>query len=156
MVDDALPVAHNDIGWRNTHRLDQRSAGDRCRAGAIHDDLDVRELSTRYFASIYQPGCADDRSAVLVIMHDRDLHPLLERLLNDETFGRFDVLKIDPSKAGFHQCNRVDEGFGIFGVEFDIDRIHIGEPLEEYGLAFHHGLRCKRAQIAKAKNGRAI
>jgi len=50
------------------------------------------------------------------------------------------VFKVDPAKAGFEQRDRLDELVGVFGVDFDIDRIDIGKALEQHSLAFHHRL----------------
>ena len=41
-------------------------------------------------------------------------------------------------------------------IDEQIDRIDIGEALEERGLAFHHRLCSQRAEIAQAKNGGAV
>ena len=42
------------------------------------------------------------------------------------------------------------------GVDLDIDRVHIGEALEEDRLAFHHRLGGERAQIAQAQDRGAV
>ena len=42
------------------------------------------------------------------------------------------------------------------GVDFQVDRVDIGEALEQHGLAFHHRLGGQRAQIAQAQDRRAV
>src|SRR3546814_9694332 len=77
------------------------------------------------------PGGGDDRGAVLVVMEHRNVHPLPQRLLDDEAFGALDVLKVDPAEARLHQFDRVDEAIDILGLEFEVDRVDIGEALEQ-------------------------
>ena len=89
-------------------------------------------------------------------MHDRDVHPLAQRLLDDEAFRRGDILEVDAAEARLHQRHRVDELVGILGVELDVDRIDIGEALEEDGLALHHRLGGERAEIAEAEDRGAV
>ena len=107
-------------------------------------------------ACIDQAGRRDDRGAVLVVMHHGDVHPLAQCLLDDEAFGRGDVFQIDAAEGGLHQRHRLDELVRVFGIEFEIDRIDVGEALEEHRLAFHHRLRRQRAEIAKTEDGGAV
>src|SRR6056297_2243742 len=44
----------------------------------------------------------------------------------------------------------------VFGIELDVDGVHVGEPLEEHGLALHHRFGAERAEIAKTQNRRAV
>src|SRR3546814_8127280 len=92
------------------------------------------------------PGGGDDRGAVLVVMEHRNVHPLPQRLLDDEAFGALDVLKVDPAEARLHQFDRVDEAIDILGLEFEVDRVDIGEALEQHRLAFHHRLGGERSE----------
>ena len=54
-------------------------------------------------AGVDQAGRGDDRGAVLVVVEDRDVHPLAQRLLDDEAVGRGDVLEVDPAEARLEQ-----------------------------------------------------
>ena len=45
---------------------------------------------------------------------------------------------------------------GILGVELDVDRIDVGEALEQHRLAFHHRLGGERAEIAEAEDRGAV
>ncbi len=77
---------------------------------------------------------------MLVVVHDRDVHALAQGLLDDEAFRRLDVLQVDAAEARLHQRHRLDELVGILGVQFDVDRIDVGEALEQHRFAFHHRL----------------
>ena len=156
LVDHALAVAEDDIVVRHAHRLDQLGAGDGSGAGAIDHQFDVLELAAGQVAGVDQAGSADDRRTMLIVMHDRDLHPLAQGLLDDEAFRRGDVLQVDAAEARLHQCHRLDELVGILGVELDVDRIDVGEALEEHRLAFHHRLRGERTEIAEAEYRSAV
>ena len=77
---------------------------------------------------------------MLIVVKNGDVHFFLKTLFDDKALGCLDILQIDPAKCRPHQFNRVDKCLGVFGVQFDIDRIHIGEPLEQNRLAFHYRL----------------
>ena len=156
LINDALGIAHDDIVVRDADSLDQLGAGDGGGPGTVHDNAHVLGILAGQEQCVDQAGDCDDRGAMLVIMHDRNVHPLLERLFNDETFRGGNVFQIDAAKARLHQSDGIDEGFGVFRVQFEVDRIDVGEALEEDGLAFHHRLGGERAQIAHAENGGAI
>ena len=85
----------------------------------------------------------DHRRAVLIVMKDRDIHLFLEALFNDETFRRLDVLKVDTAKRRTHQFACVNERLGVLGIQFDINRVHVGKAFEQNRLAFHHRLGCQ-------------
>ncbi len=89
-------------------------------------------------------------------MKDRDFHLVLQALFNDETLWRLDVLQVDSAECRLHQLDRIHDRVHVLGVQFDVDRIHIGEPLEQNGLAFHHRLGRQGAKISKAQYGCAI
>ena len=140
----------------DAHRLDQLGASDRGGASAVHDDPDVRELAIGQQAGVDQPGRRDDRRAVLVVVEDGDVHPLAQRLLDDEAIGSGDVLKVDPAEARLEQFDRVDEPLRVLGLHLDVDGVDVGEALEQHRLAFHHRLRGQRAEIAEAQDCGAV
>ena len=82
---------------------------------------------------------------MLVIVEHGDVHFLFQALFNDETFRRFDVLKVDPAKGRPHQFHRAAKFVGILGVQFDIDGIHIRKPFEQNRFPLHHGFAAQRA-----------
>ena len=77
---------------------------------------------------------------MLVIVKDRDVHPLFQSLFNDEAIGCGNVFQIDAAKSRFKQFNCVNEALRIFGVYFDIDRINIREAFEKNCLTLHDRL----------------
>jgi hypothetical protein len=89
-------------------------------------------------------------------MEHRNVHDFLKPLFDDETFRRLDVLKVDAAKGRTHQRHGFDNFFGVFGVQFDVDGVHIGKAFEQNRLAFHHWLGRQRAKIAHAQDRRAV
>ena len=61
-----------------------------------------------------------------------------------------------PPKVGPIRRTALHEFVGVFGVELDVDRVHVGEALEEDGFALHHRLGAQGAKIAEAKDRRAV
>ena len=68
--------------------------------------LTSRELAAGEVAGVDQAGGGDDRGAVLVVVEDRDVHPLAQRLLDDEAVWRGDILEVDPAEARLEQLDR--------------------------------------------------
>ena len=77
LVDHALTVAHDDMVWPYPHRLDQGGAGDGGGTCAVDDDFDFSQRPPGKVDRIDEASGSDDRGAMLVVVHDRDLHPLL-------------------------------------------------------------------------------
>ena len=155
-IDHPGAIADRDVLVAHAHRLDQRGAGQRRSACAIDHHLDVLELAAGEEAGVDQPGRGDDRGAVLIVVHHRNFHPFAQRLLDHEAFGRLDVFQIDSAEARLQQRDRLDELVRVFGGDFDVDRIDVGEALEQHRLAFHHRLRSQRAEIAHAEDRGAV
>ena len=136
--------------------LIELGAGDRRGAGAVHDHLDVGKLAVGEEAGVDQSRGGDDRGAVLVVVEHRDVHPLAQRLLDDEAVGRGDVLEVDPAEARLEQLDAIDEPLRVLGLHLDIDRVDVGEAFEQHRLAFHHRLGRERAEIAEAEDRGAV
>ena len=81
-------------------------------------------------------------------MEDRYVEQFAQLLFDDETLRRLNVLEIDAAPAGAEIADAVDELLGVFGGDFQVDRVDVGEPLEQHRLPFHHGLGRKRAAVA--------
>ena len=156
LVDHALGIAEDDVVRPDAEPLDQLDAGDAGRAGAVADELHAGEVAAGEVDGIDQARRRDDRGAVLVVVEDRDIHQLAQPAFDDEAVGRLDVLEIDAAEGRLEIAHRVDEGVDVLGVDLEIDRIDVGEALEEDGLAFHHRLRGERAEIAEAEDGGAV
>lgn len=75
---------------------------------------------------------------MLVIVEHRDVHALFQRRLDDEAIGCGNIFEIDAAKAWREQFDRLDEALRIFGIDLKVDRIDVGEALEQHRLAFHH------------------
>jgi hypothetical protein len=101
-------------------------------------------------------GGADDGGAVLVVVEDRDLHPLAQLALDDEAFRSLDVLQIDAAEGGLQCGDHLDEAVGILGVDLEVEHVDAGELLEQDRLALHHRLGGQRADIAQAQHGGAV
>src|SRR6516165_6811844 len=82
--------------------------------------------------------------------------PLQTSLVDYEAFRGANILEVDAAPALAEQLDAVDDLVGVLGGNFEIDRIDVGEALEQHRLAFHHRLGRKRAAIAQAEDGRAI
>ena len=156
LIDHALGVADDALRRVGAHRLDQFQTGDPRRTGAVQHNAAILDLLPRQQQRVHQPGGADHGGAVLVVVEDGDVHLFLQALLDDEAFRRLDVLKVDAAEAGLHQLHRAAEFVGVLGVDLDVDRVHVGEALEQHRLAFHHRLRRQGAQIAQPQHRGAV
>ena len=156
LINHTFGIAHDDIVMRYANGLDQFCTRNGRGACAIHHHAHLLNVFARQVQRIDKASCRDDCRAMLVIMHDRNLHPLFQGLLNDEAFWGGNIFQINAAKARLHQRDGVDKGFGVFGVQFNVDRINIGKAFEENCLAFHHRLRGERTQIAHAQNGSPV
>ena len=149
-VDHALGVAENDIFRRKSDGLDQIKTGKAGRPRAIAHQPRLLDVAPRELDGIEHAGGRNNGCAVLVIMKHRNGHQFAQALLDDETFRGLDVLKIDAAKGGTKIFHRIDEFFGVFGVNLQINRVNIGKALEQHRLALHHRLGGQRAKVAKA------
>ena len=93
---------------------------------------------------------------MLVIVEDGNLHPLAAFALDVETLWRLDVLEVDTAERRLERDDDLDELFRVALVDLDIETIDACELLEQYGLAFHHGLAGERANCAQAKHRGAV
>ncbi len=156
LIDHTLGVGHDAVVMPRAHGFEQFQTGDPRRPCAVQHDLHILDLFARQMQRVQQARGTDHRGPVLVVVEHRNVHFFLEPLFDDETFGRFDVLKIDPAKGGAHQAHGIAEGVGVFGIEFDINRIDVGKAFEQNRFAFHHWLGRQRTQIAKAQHSRPV
>ena len=138
------------------HGLDQFKAGYSCCAGSVHHHAGRSDIAACQVKGVYQSGRRDDRRAVLIVMEYRYVHQLAQALFDDETIRCLDVLEVDAAECGAEIAHAVDECVDVPGVHLEVDRVDVGEPLEEDCLSFHHGLRCEWSEIPKAENGGAV
>ncbi len=133
------------------HGLDQLDAGDAGRARAVDHELGLLDVAPGHFQRVEQAGRGDDGGPVLVVVEDRDVHQLLEPLLDDEAVRRLDVLEVDAAEGGAEIAHAVDEGVGVLGIDFEIDRIHVGEALEQHRLASITGLDASAPRLPRPR-----
>ena len=105
--DDAARVADDDVAHPGP--LEQPGHGDAGRPGAGDDDAQVGQVPAEHAHRVEQPGEHDDRGAVLVVVEDRDVEPLLELLLDVEAARRGDVLEVDAAEGRRDAGDRLDE-----------------------------------------------
>src|SRR3546814_18802562 len=74
--------------------LDQLGAGDAGGAGAVDHDLDLGEVTPGQRQGVDEAGGGDDGGAVLVVVEHRNVHQLLQALLDDEALRRLDVFQV--------------------------------------------------------------
>ena len=93
---------------------------------------------------------------MLVVVENRDIHPLLQAVFNFKTLRRLDVFEVDAAKRRLQRGDRFDKFLRVGLIHFNIKDINPGELLEEHALAFHDGFTGERADIAKPQHGRAV
>ncbi len=154
--DDALGVAEDHVVGREAHGLQELRAGDAGGPGAVHHEAGLGHVAAGEVEGVDEAGRRDDGGAVLVVMEHRDVHELAQALLDDEAFRRLDVLEVDAPEGRPEIAHGIDERVRVFGVDFEVDGIDVGEALEEDGLSFHHGLRGERSEIAETQDRGAV
>jgi hypothetical protein len=123
LMDQALDVGHPDVLDRRPEQHQQIDAGERRGAGARGDDLDGPDVLADQVQSVEYRRADDDRRAVLVVVEDRDPHPLAQLPLDVEAFGRLDVLEIDAAEGRLERGDGVDQLVRIATRRFP-DRRH--------------------------------
>ena len=93
---------------------------------------------------------------MLVVVEDRDVHPLAQLALDDETFRRLDVFQVDAAEGRLHRRDDLDQLVRVAFLQFDVEDVNAGELLEQDALAFHHRLAGQRADVAQAQHGSAV
>ena len=156
LIDQPFDIAEPDIFPFHAQLQQHVQAGNARRTTAGRDDLDILELFARDTQRIRGGRADDDGGAVLVVVKDGDIHPLAAQLFDDETVGRLDVFEVDRAECGFQRADDIGEFFGVGFIQLDIETVDIGEFLEQDRLAFHHRLRCQRADIAQTQHRRAV
>jgi len=93
---------------------------------------------------------------VLVVVEDRYVQRLLQRLLHLEGGRRRYVLQVDATERGCQRYDRLDELGGTIDVQADREGVHPTEFLEQQGLSLHDRKRRLRAYVSEAQDGRAV
>ena len=122
----------------------------------LHTSSGRGDVAPGQVQRVDEPGRRDDRRAVLVVVEHRDVHQLAQPRFDDEALRRLDVLQVDAAEGGAEKAHAVDEFVDVFGRHFQVDRIDVGEALEQHRLAFHHRLGGQRPEIAQPQDRRAV
>ncbi len=155
-IDDALGVAEDHVAGRDAHGLEELRAGDGGGPGPVDHEPGLPERAPREVAGVDEASGRDDGGAVLVVVEDGDVHQLAQPVLDDEALRRLDVLEVDAAEAAAQEAHAVDELVHVLGRDFEVDAVHVGEPLEQGDLALHDGLGGQRAEVAQAQDGGAV
>jgi hypothetical protein len=131
-------------------------AGDGRGAGPGDHHPHPFELLAGQVRGVEQRGAGDDGGAVLVVVEDRDLHLLLEPLLDQEAVRRLDVLEVDAAEGRLERAHDRADLVDLPGGDLEIEDVDVGEALEEHALALHHRLARVRTDVPEAEHGRAV
>ena len=148
-VDHTGEIGNKNIFNREAKINDQIQTGQRCRTSTRDHEFAFFQIFANDLETIHDRRTHDDGGAVLVIMKDRNLHPVTQLALDIETLGRLDVFEIDTTKGRLQRSDDVAEFVGIGLVDFDIKYIDTSKLFEQNALTFHHRLGGQRADIAQ-------
>ncbi len=155
-MDHALAVHQQHIFLFCAHRNQQAHTRQSGSTGAEAHQLHVLQLLALDFQRVEQ-ACADDhRGTMLVVVKNRDVQTLLERLFDHEAVRRGDIFQVDAAEGRRNVNHSFDEGLDAGRVDLDIEHVDIGKALEQDALPLHHRLARQRPQIAQAKDGGAV
>ena len=155
-VDHALDVGDDDVLFDQAELAQQVETG-QCRGtGARDHQFDLGNILADDLQSVNEGRADSDRSAVLVVVEDRDAATFAQLTLHDEALGGFDIFQIDAAKGWLQTGDDVDQFVGVALVDFDVEHIDTGEFLEQYRLAFHHRLGRQRTDGAESQYCRAV
>ena len=93
---------------------------------------------------------------MLVVVEHGDVAECLQPFLDLEAVGRLDVLQVDPAEGRGDGPNGGDHLIHRAGIQLDVDRIDVGELLEEVALALHDRLRGQWADVSEPEHRRAV
>ena len=155
-VDDAPAVAHDDVLAGEPDADHEIEAGDRRRTRAGAHELDLRDVLADHLEPVQDRCAGHDRGAVLVVVEDRDLHPLAQLALDVEAVRCLDVLEVDAAERRLQPGDGLDHLLRVGLGELDVEHIDAGEFLEQAGLAFHDRLARQRPDVAQAEHRGAV
>ena len=155
-INHAFGVAERDIRRIKAERLGEIETCDAGGAGAVADEFRGFDVAPGQLQGIEHSRGRNDRRSMLIVMEDGNIHQFAQPLFDDETFRRFNILEIYAAECRPQIAHGADELLDILGVDLEVDRINVGEPLEQRRLSLHHRLRRERAEISQSQNRRAI
>ena len=122
----------------------------------FHDKLAGLKVAPGQVQRVDETGNGDDGRPVLVVVKDGNVHQFAQSLFDDEAIRRLDVFKIDAAERRTEIADAIDELIDILCVDFDVEAVHIGEPLEQDRFAFHHRLCGEGSPITQSEDGCAV
>ena len=155
-VNVALAVKDRDVLEAHPKLHVEVEAGHGRGPGSADDELDVFRLLASQLECVDQCRPTDDRRAVLVVVHHRDVQLFLQTALDFERFRSLDVLQVDAPEGGRDGLHGLDERVHVGRVHLDVETIQVGEHLEEDTLAFHDRLARLRTDVAQTENSRSV
>ncbi len=93
---------------------------------------------------------------MLIIMHYRYAHGLLQLLFYVEAFRGFDIFQIDTTKSGLQRFYNLYKFLGIFFIDLNIEYIDVCKNFKQHSLTFHHGLAGLRTNIPQSQHSGSI
>ena len=154
--DHPFAVEHQDVFSSGTEGFVQFGAGEGRCSRAVHYDTHILDLFACYHQRIDQAGRRDDRSAVLIVVHDGYIQFSLQRLLYFEAFGCFDIFEVDPSEGRSNSLDHFDEPLRIRLVYLNVEHIYTGIYLEKQSFPLHNRLAGQSTYIPQPQNGGTI
>ena len=130
--------------------------GDRSRAAAVDNHLDLVHLAAGQAAGVEQSRTAADSRAVLVIVEYRNVADLFQTALDLKAARSGDVLEVDAAERAGDQLNGADDLVHILGRHTERERIHVSERLEQRALALHNRHAGNRTDIAQTEHRSAV
>ena len=117
-------------------------------AGAVDHEAYVADFLILQLKGVEETGRRDDGGAVLVVVHHGDVALLFKTTLDFEALGSLDVLEVDAAECRCYRFHHLDEFFGVFLIDFDIEAVDTGKYLEQQAFALHHRFAGESAYIA--------
>jgi hypothetical protein len=155
-VDHPFRIADDDVLAPDAEITPQVEAGDGGGASAGTDHLHLGNRLAGDLERIQDGGRGNDRRAVLVVVKDRNRHPLLQSGFDVEALRRLDVFQIDAAEGGLHGGDHVDQPIRVILGKLDVKDIDAGKLLEQASLAFHDRLGGQRSDVAEPEHRRAV
>ena len=114
----------------NADLTPQVQTGNRCRAGTRHHHAHIGDIFLDHLEAVNQRRGGNNRRTMLVVVKDRNLHPLLELTFDIEAFRRFNVFQIHTAERGLQRGDHFDQLIGVVLSELDIKYIDPGKFLK--------------------------
>ncbi len=153
---DALRVEHHHILHLGTESHIELGAADGSGTGTIHHDFHLGNVLASHLKRVLESGSRDDGSAVLVVVHHRNVEGLLQSLLDVEAFRGLDVLKVDAAESWGNLLYGLAELLGVFLCHLDVEHVDASIYLKQETLALHYRLAAHGTYVSQAENGSTI